>query len=90
MYINHDIFFFKYLQNNIYYHLYHCHLDVRWFQLSLLSELPNSRDIVKHSAYSALNDLVQLSRNRFKKVNLHHTFLIPIYIIYYYFITVNS
>jgi len=62
-------FFFFYLQNNIYYHLYHCHLDVRWFQLTLLSELPKSKDTFKHSLHNALNDLVQLARNRFKKVN---------------------
>lgn len=56
--------------NNIYYHLYHCHLDVRWFQLSLLSELPKSKDTLKNSLHNALNDLVQLARNRFKKLKL--------------------
>ncbi|XP_060866553.1 protein MMS22-like [Metopolophium dirhodum] len=57
-------------KNNIYYHLYHCHLDIRWFQLSLLSELPKSKDTFKHSLHNALNDLVQLARNRFKKLQL--------------------
>ncbi|XP_025201736.1 protein MMS22-like [Melanaphis sacchari] len=56
--------------NNIYYHLYHCHLDVRWFQLSLLSELPKSKDTLKHSLHNAMNDLVQLARTRFKKLKL--------------------
>ncbi|XP_022169090.1 protein MMS22-like isoform X2 [Myzus persicae] len=57
-------------KNNIYYHLYHCHLDVRWFKLSLLSELPKSKDTFKHSLHNALHDLVQLARNRFKKLPL--------------------
>ncbi|XP_025409386.1 protein MMS22-like, partial [Sipha flava] len=57
-------------KNNIYYHLYHCHLDVRWFQLSLLSELPKSRDTFKNTLHNALNDLVQLTKNRFKKLKL--------------------
>lgn len=61
--------FFIYFQNNAYYHLYHCHLDVRWFQIALLSELPNSKDVLKRTLYNALNDFIQLTRNRFKKVN---------------------
>jgi len=62
------LIFFKYFQNNTYYHLYHCHLDIRWFQLLLLSELPNSKDAFKCSLFSALKDLIQLTQNRFKKV----------------------
>lgn len=61
-------YLFLYFQNNVYYHLYHCHLDVRWFQLSLLSELPKNKDTLKNSLHNALNDLVQLTRNSFKKV----------------------
>lgn len=80
-YQNMYIFF----QNNVYYHIYHCHLDVRWFQLSLLSELPKSRDNLKCCLYTALSDLVQLSRNQFKKVNCLLLNIFIVIIVYFYF-----
>ncbi|XP_050425464.1 protein MMS22-like [Adelges cooleyi] len=55
-------------KNNIYYHLYHCNLDVRWLQITVLLQFPKHISVLKHTVSYVLEDLVRLGRNRFIKL----------------------
>ncbi|XP_050538340.1 protein MMS22-like [Daktulosphaira vitifoliae] len=68
-------FFSAESKNNIYYHLYHCSLEIQWLRLVILMQFNKHKEVLKDTISVILNDSVQLARTRFKKLKLKEVYL---------------